>query len=272
MMTPDDPILAAPRGSIDGALARGKNAKRYDDFVEYVHEVFRLSVAVGVDPAIVIAQWDLETGTGTSRWWNERLNPAGIGITGWEPDNEKSKVFASGVEAARAQIAHLLLYATGKIDRGGLTPKDDPRYDAYVEGYGNTAKATTLRGLNGTWAIDKDNNYHGKIASRGNQIWPNLGPFEGFEDEQEQPVPMPNVIFNQKLNAPNMIGGATIEFTITEDDENQLSSVLTITKGDTTIELTDLNDQAFDTLSKVFAGYGQAFITAYYEYWMKQYN
>src|SRR5690606_26182450 len=43
-------------------------------------------------------------------------------------------------------------------------------------------RARTLADLNGTWAIDPQNNYHGKLSSRANQI------VKDFATEQEEPM------------------------------------------------------------------------------------
>lgn len=230
-MLPTDPILADPRGSIEGVLARGQSAKRHDDFVDYVYAVFDLAPSVGVDPAIVIAQWDLETNTGQSRWWEERLNPAGIGITGDPKQNEASRTFLTGIESARAQIAHLLLYATGRIDRGGLKPEDDPRYDAYVKAYGHAAKATTLNALSGAWASDKK--YGEKIASRGNAIWPELVPYVPYRPEPEPPSDQSIYGSTSMLVRPHTTVKARFEVTET----SRANGVGVVTLGDVTLEL-----------------------------------
>jgi hypothetical protein len=94
-------------------------------------------------------------------------------VTGDPQQNSGSPYFADGRAAAKAQLSHLQLYATGKISHPFVIA-DDPRYAAYVNAYGNVARATTIEGLNQTWAIDKENNYHGKVCARGNTIFPNL--------------------------------------------------------------------------------------------------
>lgn len=174
-MKTSDRIMAAPRGTISGAKSRAKNANRNDETMKYIDLLFHYAVAAGVDPAIAFAQWDVETDTGKSGWWTQRLNPAGIGITGWKGDDEASWFFTPET-AAKAQIAHLMLYATGKIDKGGLTPKDDPRYNAYVKAYGEKPTATTIQGLSGRWAVDT--RYANKIVSRSGDIWPILDSYD----------------------------------------------------------------------------------------------
>jgi hypothetical protein len=113
---------------------------------------------------IAVAQSIVETAFYTSAWWWGRGNPAGLGITGDPAQDAASPLFMVGSLAARAQIAHLLLYATGRIDRGGLSPVDDPRFAAYRDAHGARAIAPTLAGLAGRWAADPT--YSDQIAAR----------------------------------------------------------------------------------------------------------
>ena len=92
-----------------------------------------------------------ETGWWQSPAWTDHLNPAGIGITG--PD-AASPSWESGVEAARAHLVHLFLYAAGPIPPGHpLEPYIplDPRYEAALAA-GRAGRATSLADLTGLWA------------------------------------------------------------------------------------------------------------------------
>lgn len=174
-MRTTDMILAHPRGDVSQVLSyfrRFGGVKRWAEFVEYVEEIYRTASRVGLDPSILIAQAAHETGYFTSYWWEFRLNPAGLGITGVPAQNESSHVFVNGVEAARAHMTHLLLYAAGKVSYP-LRMTDDPRYDAYIEAYGQKAMADTVGDFgNGVWARDPD--YAQKLVNSGNTIFPNL--------------------------------------------------------------------------------------------------
>jgi hypothetical protein len=174
---PTDSILGPPRGTPAEAIAYALShgALRLGDVTAYVNEVYRLGPLTGVDPAIAISQSAHETDIWRSSWWRDRLNPAGIGITGDPEQNAASHTWTNGVEAARSQIAHLLLYATGRIDRSGLTPDDDPRYDAYIAAYGAKPTATTIDALAGRWAADTD--YASGIVRHGNAMF--LTPDQG---------------------------------------------------------------------------------------------
>jgi hypothetical protein len=196
-----DAIVAPPRGSIGQAkaFARSGGAHRIEECMRYLETVWSLCTQPGMpDPSEVVGQSLQETsdpGPWQSYWWTERLNPAGLGITGDPQQNAASPTFRTGEEAARAQVSHLLLYATGTIDRGGLTPADDPRYDAYVDAYGNRAVATTIAGLAGTWATDP--NYAVAICRRGNDC------FAGLPNQEETGVAY-------ETDIPGMPGGPLV--------------------------------------------------------------
>lgn len=153
------PIIGPSHGKISDVKALCTKSARLSDVYNYIDTVYSLCYADDMpDAAVVIAQAFQECSDAgipfNSYWWRQRLNPAGIGITGDPAQNNASRTFKTGAEAARAHVAHLLLYATGKIDRGGLKPADDPRYAAYHDAYGAKARATTIGGLTNTWAMD----------------------------------------------------------------------------------------------------------------------
>jgi hypothetical protein len=82
-------------------------------------------------------------------------------------------------------VAHTLLYATGEIDRGGLSPADDPRFRAYRAAFGARAVATTLRDLEGTWFTRAGGAQNS--ANRGNAIFPGIENQEGGSSMGHRP-------------------------------------------------------------------------------------
>ena len=173
-ITATDSIIGPSRGSaqgwIDWVNRHRDMVKRPDDVIAYIEAVYELCAPDDMpDAFIACAQSFHETGNYSSQWWAERLNPAGIGVTGDDTQNAASPTFATPMQAARAQIAHLTLYATGAIDRGGLKPADDPRYLAYRDEYGSSV-FPTLQGLTGRWGVDPF--YAAKIAQRQQEIYP----------------------------------------------------------------------------------------------------
>lgn len=145
------------------AVRRG--AVRLDDLRRYLDAVYGQNV---LNPEIVAIQSAHETGWWTSYWWEQRLNPAGIGITGDPNQNNASRIFATGVAAARAHLVHLALYAIGTVLPAGLPgdKDDDPRWaNAVAAGYAGQKR--TIGSLTNTWAIDSA--YGDKLVAILNQ-------------------------------------------------------------------------------------------------------
>jgi hypothetical protein len=186
-MKPSDRIIGPSRGSAATAKAsfRNRGALRIKDVEAYVDAVYLLCMSDDMpDAAIVCSAADVETGTFTNKWWKERLNAGSLGVTGWGPDDAVSPTFTTGAHAAKAHVAHLLLYATGQIDRGGLRPADDPRFAAYREAYGSRA-FPTLNDLSGRYAADTG--YGATIARRSQVVYGDL-PDQSAPTQETPPM------------------------------------------------------------------------------------
>src|SRR6478735_1199660 len=118
-----DPIMGKTRGSVEICYAHAQKigAKRLPEVKKLIDEYYRLGPIVGIDAYVMYVQAVHETGDFGLGWWNDRLNPAGIGITGDSSQNNASRTWTSGTEAAKSHVAHMLMYTLGRIDRGGLT-------------------------------------------------------------------------------------------------------------------------------------------------------
>lgn len=192
-------ITGPSRGRVDTWLevisARG--GQRLEEGRKYLEEVYRLAPAAGIRADLVVVQAIHETKWFTSSWWVERLNPAGLGITGTPAQDNASRFFPSGVEAARGQIVHLALYGIGRLS-AALAPyrDEDPRADAI--GASALGKRRTLRELGGssstyiTWA--EDIHYGPKIANHLNDLAGIIGEEEVAAPEiAEEETPMPGM-------------------------------------------------------------------------------
>jgi hypothetical protein len=157
------------------ALVGTRQPARADAVEAYLKEVYRLGRRVGINADIVAVQAIHETDWFRSHWWKERLNPAGIGITGDAAQNEASRTWEKGEDAARAHVVHLWLYAEGEDLPDDLRPFRalDPRWDAAVAA-GKAGKTKTLAALAGTWAADEE--YAEKIVRHLNAIFPDAPP------------------------------------------------------------------------------------------------
>jgi hypothetical protein len=191
-ITLNSPIV----GFVGGVADAPRGAVRWDDFVDYVEELYRLCELVGFDFRILFAQAWHETAGFTSYWWLQRLNPAGIGITGDPKQDNASHTWENGTDAARAHVAHMIAYtahAGGWPSHELDVPSDhDPRWDAVQDAgfFGSVGKLGDLG--NGKWAVDP--RYAEKIAAKANRI---------FKDPQGEP-PMADIVFG-KVPYPDVI-------------------------------------------------------------------
>lgn len=161
------PVRGTPEHAI--AFAERSGANRMDEVEKYINEIYRLAPQIGFDPSLLVAQSALETGYWKSYWWNERLNPAGLSITGDPQQENASDSFPSGTISARAQLAHMHAEVFG--DREPLPAElqgVDSSYDAvFRAGWAGTV--VTLDDLAGTWAVDPAYGY--KIARVAAEIF-----------------------------------------------------------------------------------------------------
>lgn len=164
-------IIGPTRGSAAEALAfaLSAGAVRIDHVELFINEMYRLAPEIGFDPALLVAQSALETSFWRSSWWVERLNPAGLGVTGDPAQNAASPTFASGTIAARAQIAHMHAEVIGNAQPlPEILQGVDPTYQRVFEA-GWAGTIVTLEDLAGTWAVDPL--YDTKIVSRAREIF-----------------------------------------------------------------------------------------------------
>jgi len=190
--TVDSPIIHAPTGTLAEALA-WLDIKAGAE-TEYATELWRLCSLVGIDPAILFAQAAHETYDFSSAWWQYRRNPAGIGITGDAEQNAASHIWQNGIEAARAHVVHMAVYAHGVASYVWLELSPfkalDPRLSAVTEA-GYAGKVRTLADLTGKWATDPK--YAEKIAAKANAIFPNRQEIQPLSITTGR-VPYPDVI------------------------------------------------------------------------------
>jgi hypothetical protein len=147
--------------------AATNGAKRPDDVRAYLDHLYRLAPVYNLNAAILAAQSAHETGGWTSDWWIDRLNPAGIGITGDPQQDAASRDFRTGEAAARAHVLHMGLYTVGDEIRAGFRRDDDPRWEAAL-GAGLARCASSLADLAGRWATDPD--YAAKLVGWLNRL------------------------------------------------------------------------------------------------------
>ncbi|MGB3328407.1 MAG: SH3 domain-containing protein, partial [Thermomicrobiales bacterium] len=140
--------------------ARG--AKRLNDLREYVATLNRDGPKLQLNPALAAAQSlhecaDRETASKVyvSVPWTYGLNPAGIGVESdalWRVYD-----FKTGEHAARVQLLQLHIYFHGVDLPDGFSASESPRWPVTVAAKpSRIASTTTVAGLSGTWAVDKN--------------------------------------------------------------------------------------------------------------------
>lgn len=161
------PVRGTPEQAITFANRAG--AQRMDEVERYIREIYRFAPQIGFDPSLLVAQSALETGYWKSKWWVERLNPAGLSITGDPQQENASDRFLSGTIAARAQMAHMHAEVYGnRVPLPDILQGVDSSYDAvFRAGWAGTI--VTLEDLSGTWATDPA--YHWKVARVAAEIF-----------------------------------------------------------------------------------------------------
>jgi hypothetical protein len=163
LLDPKTLLIKAPsQTDLDEAIGyvRSIHGANHAKSEAYVREVYRLYAESGYSPEIVIAQWDIETGTGTSQQWLTRNNPAGIGIT---DGGDRGHSWPTPADAAQAQEVHLSAYVDGYSRGLRKYLGEDPRY-LLVLGTDWAEQVRTVDDLTGKWATDPL--YGQKIAER----------------------------------------------------------------------------------------------------------
>lgn len=151
-----------PLDAYNTAIRRG--ARRGDFLSLYLKALYDDAATLGINADVLVAQWDLETGAGTSARWINEGNPAGIGITDGKTDAGHR---FNADEAARVHVTHMACYL-------GITPHPswiaaDFRWQAALDA-GFFGSVTTTADLGkGKWATDPD--YADKLLSRYTAYW-----------------------------------------------------------------------------------------------------
>ena len=141
------------------------------------------SAATGLDPLVVAAIIWIETGApGTglpfrSAWYMAGFNFGNLGITGDDDQNAAAQTWTTPGDGVLATVAHLVGYSAGKswrsvwdADALGDPTAIDKRFTLAIANTPNSAGVATLGDLNRRWAIDRDDDYGGKLAERANAL------------------------------------------------------------------------------------------------------
>jgi hypothetical protein len=161
------PIKRIASGSAEAAfdVAKRRGAKRLDFTRDYFAALYADCAARGIDADVLVAQWDLETGAGTSEYWERDGNPAGLAAF---DDGSNWGLTFSPQKAARAHVTHMARYL-GMSDVPAAWIEADARWKAVADA-GFVGKVTTTSDLgNGRWATDRE--YGNKLRERYIVYW-----------------------------------------------------------------------------------------------------
>lgn len=155
-LTLDSPLLGAPSGSVEQAIAfveaRLPADSEYKNDVRIILEHYwRYAPEVGVDPFLAAAQCIFETDSLRSQWAaRPRRNPAGLGVR-----QEGGLSFNSWEESVQAHIGQILAFAL-RDDEANEAQRQmmrrNPRFDKIAPDSRGTIR--TIGALSGRWNND----------------------------------------------------------------------------------------------------------------------
>ena len=199
-----------------------------DDFTDlYLTYLYEMCQRIGVRFELAFAQWCDETGVGTSKYWREQRNPAGLGAleAGDSGITYVGGTFTDPRMSALAHLAHLWLYIEGTSLPVTLTGGDkvDPRWQAALSA-GKAGSAPTLGKLAGSWADNP--NYAVQIAAHANRAFGDLP--EGKADGSMGMVQIGKRKLRYAVGAGhrNNSGGNTFETGLTGKVTNELVKLM----------------------------------------------
>ena len=175
------PIRGKAKGTAAQAYATAvrRGAKRLDFTKPYFVALYAVADSLGINADVLVAQWDAETGAGTSGYWINDGNPAGIAAF---PDGTNWGLTFTPETAAGAQAAHMARYLGMAVP--AALQKLDARWDAVATaGYVGTVTTTADLG-NGRWATDP--NYAALLMERYVAYW---GPYAPSTTTTPAPKP-----------------------------------------------------------------------------------
>lgn len=160
------PIRGTAKGSAGAAftIAKRRGAQRLDFTRDYFVSLYAVCKTLGINADVLVAQWSEETGDGTSAYWLNDGNPAGIAAF---DDGSNWGLTFTPEKAAGGQTVHMCRYL-------GMTvspelQKLDARWDAVADA-GYVGRVTTTADLgNGLWATNPS--YAKNLIERYTAYW-----------------------------------------------------------------------------------------------------
>jgi len=122
-------------------------------------------------------------------------NLGNLGKTGDPAQDAAAQTWATIEDAVNGLMAHAVAYAYGSgwrtvwdVDDLGKPQTWDKRFDLAINNTPNRAGVKTIGDLNRRWAIDRDDDYGGKLAERANKLVAAMDPPVDVPSTPEEPV------------------------------------------------------------------------------------
>ncbi len=160
------PIRGTARGSAGAAftIAKRRGAQRLDFTRDYLVSLYAVCATLGINADVLVAQWSEETGDGTSAYWLNDGNPAGIAAF---DDGSNWGLTFTPETAAGGQAVHMCRYLGMTVS--AELQKLDARWQAVADA-GYVGRVTTTADLgNGLWATNPS--YAKNLLERYTAYW-----------------------------------------------------------------------------------------------------
>ena len=123
-------------------------------------------------------------------------NLGNLGKTGDSKQDAEAQPWVNIQDAVFGLVAHYVGYAYGSkwrtvwnVDDLGKPQTWDKRFDLAINNTPNRAGVKTLGDLNRRWAIDRDDDYGGKLAERANALVNAMSPLVETPSTPPEPIP-----------------------------------------------------------------------------------
>ena len=189
-----------------------------------------LAQQLDLDEVVLAAIVWIETGAAgsglpfRSSWWLDGYNLGNIGITGDPAQNAAAQTWDTPADAAYGLAAHLTAYAAGDgwrsawdTDALGIPQAWDRRFGLVLSAHGGQA-FETIGDLNNRWAVDRDNDYGGKLAERANAIVAAI-PDPPVDTPSSPPEPIPGEGEPVAYTYDNGVRPAAVDIKVTEGNK-----------------------------------------------------
>lgn len=155
---------------------------QYENAQRVFKALVPLCIAFDLDEVVLAAIIWIETGAAgsglpfRSEWFLKYFNLGNLGITGDPAQNAAAQKWTTPEDGVLGLVAHAVAYAYGSkwaavwnVDDYGKPQIADERFPLVLSEYGGKP-LNSLEQLNNRWAVDRDDAYDMKLATRANAL------------------------------------------------------------------------------------------------------